>query len=109
IYLHADFRAGVQIDPAVHFAGDGAADDVDHAEGECALLLRFTESRERVGGFTRLRNRDENRVLFDDRIAIAELAGVSAFGHNLRQVFEEIIADKPGMPGGSLAGEDEPL
>ena len=62
--------------PRVGLAGDRGADDVDHAQRQRALLLRLAQRRQRVGGLAGLADRDDDRVLFDDRIAIAELAGV---------------------------------
>ena len=93
--------------PRVGFAGDGDADDVDDAQRQRALFLRFAQGRERVGGFAGLADRDDDRVLFDERIAIAELAGVRALGDDLREIFHQVIADQRRVPRGALAGEDE--
>ena len=105
----ADLRPGVQVDAAVGLAGDRAADDVDDAQRQRALFLGFAQGRQRVGGLAGLADRDHHRVLFDDRIAIAELAGVGAFGDHLGQIFHQVIADQPRVPRGALAGQDEPL
>ena len=52
----ADFRAGVHVDAAVVFAGDGAADDVDDGEGAVAAAFGFAQGGQGVGGFAGLRN-----------------------------------------------------
>ncbi len=49
----ADFRAGVQIDSAVGFAGDGAADDVDNAQAQRAFFLGLRAGRPACRRFRR--------------------------------------------------------
>ncbi len=105
---HADLRPRVQINPAVRLPGDRAADRVHDPQAQRALFLPFAQRRQRVGCFTRLADGDQHGSVFDNRIPIAELGRVGAFGNDLRQVFQKIISQQTGMPRGSLRGEDNP-
>ena len=62
----ADFRAGVEIDAGIGFAGDGAADDVDDAEANAPFSLAFAQGGEGVGGFAGLADGDDDGAFFDD-------------------------------------------
>src|SRR3982751_660077 len=54
-------------------------------------------------------DRHDDRVLLDERIAIAELAGVRALGDDAGEIFHQIIADQSRVPRGALARQDEAL
>src|SRR5690606_2311910 len=64
---------------------------------------------ERVGRLARLADRDDDRTVFDDRVAIAEFAGVFAARGRLGEILKEIFADFPRVKRGALPGEDETL
>ena len=84
----ADLRAGVRVDRPVGFAGGHAADDVADGDAARALALGFPEGGERVGGLARLGDHDSERVVVDDRVAVAVLGCRSplrpAAGRSLR-------------------------
>src|SRR6185295_10812118 len=71
------------------------------------LLLGFAQRGERVGGLAGLADRDDNRVVLDQRIAITEFAGIRRFGDDFRQIFKEIIAHETRVPRGALSGQDK--
>ena len=49
---------------------------------------------------------NHHRSLFHQRIPIAELAGIGAFGGHLGQILQQIVTDHSRMPGGALRGEN---
>ena len=69
-----DLRAGPCVDRVVRELRDRAADHVHDREGAGAAGFAFFERRDRVGGLAGLGDHDEERVLIDQRIAVAELA-----------------------------------
>ncbi len=82
-----------QVDAGVGLAGDRRADDVDDAQRERAALLGLLQRRERVGGLAGLADRDDDRAVLDDRVAVAELAGVLDLGGDLREILHQVLAD----------------
>ena len=82
----ADLGPGVGVDRAVGLARRHAADDVADRDAAGALLLRFAQRGERVGRLARLRDHDRERVLRDDRIAVAELGSVVDLDRNPREL-----------------------
>ena len=73
---HADLRAGVRVDGAFGFARGHAADDVADRKAPRALGFRLTQGGQRIRRFTGLRDRDGQRLVIDDRIAVAVLRAV---------------------------------
>ena len=80
----ADLRTGVRVDRAFGFARGHAADHVADREAARALALGLAQRRQRVGGLARLRDRDGQRLVVDDRIAIAVLGAVVHLDRDLR-------------------------
>ena len=72
----ADLRAGVQVDAAVHLAGDRGAHHVHQAHRPCPAALGLADRRQRVGGLAALGDADDQRAAVHHRIAVAELGGV---------------------------------
>ena len=99
----------MKVDSAVAFAGDGRADRVDDAQRHGALFLRLAQGGQRVGRLARLADHDHHRPVLDDRVAVAELAGVLHFRRNPRQVLEQVVAHQPRVPGRPARGQDDPL
>jgi hypothetical protein len=56
--------------------------------------LPSRKGRQRVGRFAALADGDDDRAFLDDRIAIAELAGVGRLGDDLGEIFHQVIADE---------------
>ena len=57
------------------FAGDGRPLDIDNGECPGTAFYGKAESGERVGGFTGLGNCDDQCVLSEDRVLVAEFRG----------------------------------
>src|SRR6185369_12771659 len=81
------------------------ADAVDDAKNGRPFRLHLANGRKRVGRFTRLADGDCERSLFDDRVAIPQLAGVVDVGGNPGKLFKQIFADEGRMPGRAAAEE----
>ena len=58
----------------------------------------FALTRQRVGGFARLRNANRQRLRIQNRIAIAELAAVIDFHRNARQPLDHEFPGEPRVP-----------
>ena len=105
----ADLRAGVQIDAAVGFAGDAAADDVAEGQRRMALALRLAHRRQRVGRLAGLRQGDDDGVAVQRRIAVAELAGVLHFHRHSRELLEQIFTHQRGVIAGAARRHDDAI
>ena len=97
----------MQIDAAVGFPGDRAADDVANGQRRVPLALHFAQGGQRVGRFAALRDGEQQRVVVDRRIAIAQLAGVFHFDRNPGQLLDQIFADQRRVPAGAAGGEHD--
>ena len=101
----ADLRPDAQVDAGVGLARDRRADDVHDAQRQRTALLRLLQRGERVGRLARLADRDDDRAVLDDRVAVAELAGVLDLGRDLREVLDEVLADHRRVQRRALADE----
>ena len=106
---HADLRADVQVHAGVGLTRDARSHHVDDAQGGGALELQFAQRGHRIGGLPRLAEHDAERVALNDRIAVAQFAGVLHLGRHARQFLEQVLADQAGVPGGAAAGQDHAL
>ena len=75
----ADFRAGVLVDAAIGFASDGRADAVVDRERLVAFSLGFAQRSESVDRFAGLADYDDECVLVEWRVAVAEFGCVFDF------------------------------
>ena len=82
----------MNIDTATAFPCDRAADGIDDAKYSPALALDFLHRRERVEGFTRLAHRDIERVLLDNRVAVAKLRGRFGVSGDARELLDQLSA-----------------
>ena len=82
----------MEINAAVGFAGDGAADNVADAEHLVPAALRLAQPGEGVERLARLRDHQQERVLVKGRIPVTELAGVFHFGWHMRQFLQQVFA-----------------
>ncbi len=103
----ADLRAGVQVDAAVGLLGDRAADDVADGQRGVPLAFHLAQGGQRVGRFAALRDGEQQRVVVQRRIAIAQLAGVFDFDRNAGQLFDQVLADQGRVPACAAGGEHD--
>ena len=103
----ADFRAGVQVDAAVGLAGDRAADDVADRQRRMPLALHLAQRGQRVGRLAALRDREQQRVAVDRRVAVAQLAGVFDFDRDAGELFDQVLADQGRVPARAAGGEHD--
>ncbi len=102
---HTDLRPTVRVEHPVGFTRQGTADDVDDRDDARTFLLRLSRSSQRIGRLTGLRNRNEQVVLPDQRIAIPKLAADIHLNRSTNHLFEQILSDLTRMPG-RAAGHD---
>ncbi len=103
-----DLGAGPEIHPALDLAGNARAHHVHQPDGGGAPLAGFPHRGQGIGGFSRLGNGNDEAVLVNHRIAVAELGGVFDFAGNPGQLLDQVLADKPGVPGSSAPGNHDP-
>ena len=99
---------GVRIDGARGLARDHGADHIADGQRLDPFRFRLALRGQRVRRFAGLRDDHGERVLGDDRIAIAELAAVIHFHRKARQPLDHELAGQPGVPAGA-AGDDADL
>ena len=105
----ADLGPGMQVDAAIGFARDGAADDVADAQHLVAAPLALAQPRQRVERFAGLGDDHQQGVLVEGRVAVAEFAGVFHLDGHVREFFDEIFPDQPGMPAGAARSNDDAI
>ncbi len=103
----ADLRAHVDVAPRVGGARNGRSDHVADAEDEGPLPLGELQRRQRVGRLARLRYGDQNVAFADDRMAVAELAGILHLDGYAAELFEEVLSDQSGVPRRAAGHDDD--
>ena len=94
----ADLRAGARQQHQLRFAHQRALRHVaDRQARQVAGLLRHAQRGERVGRLAGLRDRDEQRVLRHDRIAIAILARDLDPARQARDLLDVVLRDGAGV------------
>ena len=73
------------------------------------FFLRLAQRRERVGGLPRLRDDDRERVLRDDRIAVAVLGSVVDVDRHARERLDQELADQRRVPRRAAREDDDAL
>lgn len=71
------------------FARDGGADDVDNTTAQGATLKAIAHGENRVGGLTRLRNKDTGVVSENRRLAVKEIRSQFDGDRYLRQLLKD--------------------
>ena len=89
---HADLRPGVRVEGAGGLARDHGAHHVADGQRLRAFLLGLALRGQRVGRLARLRDHHRQRVVADDRIAVAELAAVIHLHRDARQLLDHELA-----------------
>ena len=105
----ADLRPGVHVDAAIAFAGDGARHVVANAEGAMAFALALAQGRERIGRLAALRDDEDERVLRQRHVAIAELARELDLRGDVREMLDDVFADHGRVAAVPQPREDDAL
>ena len=100
---HPDFGAGMQIDAAAGFAGNGRSNHVAESRHNGALVLGFAHRSQGIGRLARLADGDDEILRSDDRVAVAEFGGLLHLGGNAGHFLEGIFPHHAGMHRGAAA------
>src|SRR5690606_26923521 len=103
---HAYFRSGVQVHATVGFACDAAAHHIAYAQHGGALLLGLPQGGQSVGGFAGLGDDENQSLVRDDGVSVAELRSVFHFHRNAGKFLDKIFADFGRVERGA-AGRDD--
>ncbi len=98
---HADLRPGVRVERALRRARDRRVDDVADRQHLRAALARLFDGGQRIRGLTALRDRDDEIVGTDHRIAVAELAGEIDLARDARRALDQELPDQAGVIRGA--------
>src|SRR5947207_2320773 len=71
-----------------------------------ALALHFTKGGQGINRLSALRNREEERIRRERRIAVAQLAGIFDFDRDAGESLDHILADQGRVPTSAAGGED---
>ena len=102
-----DLGAGVREDHRVRLARDRRARRVDDGDDLRALLAGVTDRLDRVHGLAALGDGDDQGLLADDRVAVAELAGELDLYGDAAPVLDRVAGDLSGVGGGAAADHDD--
>ena len=101
----ADFGAGVLVDAAVGFAGNGGAHAVVDREGAVAFAFGFAQGGEGVDSFAGLADREDEGVFVERGVAVTEFGSVFDFDWDAGEALDEVFRNEAGMPGGATGKE----
>ncbi len=104
---HGNFRARPSVNHIVRLARNRRADAVCDGDDFRACLFRKAQSRERVGGFSRLAYDDEKVVRVHDWISVAVFGRDVNFGGKTREFFESVFRHLPRVRSRSAGGDDD--
>ena len=104
---HTDFWTGVQVDATVACTCNRRTDTVTDGKCGCTFLLGFAESGERVCGFTRLADGNDERTRLDNRVSVAEFRSVFDFDRDASQVFDHVFTDHACIVARAAGGDDD--
>ena len=85
------------IDDLVCLTRNRGADHVCDGKRLCPAPLRLLERGERIARLPRLRNHNQESVLIDNRVAIAELGCNVNLDKDAGQLLDVVFADQPRM------------
>ena len=97
----------MQIDAAVGFARNGAADHIANAKDFVTTALGLAQAGKGIQRLAGLSDHQQQGVAVEGRVAVAEFAGVLDFGRQVRQFFEQVFAHQAGMPARAAGGDDD--
>ena len=88
---HRDLRTGQGVEDVVCFPGNGGADHIDDGKGADTHALGLPESRQGVGGLTRLAHQNYQPLLIQQQGTVTEFGCQLHADRDFRQVFDDIL------------------
>ena len=85
------------------------ADDVGDRDDLRTALAGLPHACERVGGLAGLGDRDDERLVVDDRIVVAELARDLDLHRDARPLLDEVLGHEPGVVARAAGDDEDPL
>ena len=92
-----NLRSRIGVEHKVRLAGNDGADHIDNREGLQALLFGLAHRRERIRGFTRLADYDDQVVRVDNRVAVAVFRGELNADRELCEILYHILRRSANM------------
>ena len=105
---HADLRAGVGVEHRVGFARDLGTVGITHRQHPRSLGLGVAHGLQGVGGLTGLGDGDDEGLLVQHRVAVAELGCDLDLHRDAGPVLDGVLRQQPGVVGGTT-GDDVDL
>ena len=102
-----DLGARVGEDDGVRLARDRRAGRIHDGDDFRALLAGVADRLNGVHGFAALRDGDDQRLLADDGVAVAELAGEFDLDGDAAPVLDRVAGDLARVGGGAAADHDD--
>ena len=93
---------------AVSEEGDGGTDSVDNTNSQGTTLQAVAESTERVGGLTRLRDKDASVVTEDGCLAVEEVRGQLNGNGDLGKLLKDTTNSHTRVVRSTASNEDNP-
>ncbi|MPN34750.1 hypothetical protein SDC9_182244 [bioreactor metagenome] len=86
---------------------NGGAHHVADTEDECSFFPGQLHGCQRIGGFSRLGDGDDDIILMNYRLTVAKLGRVLHLHRDTGKLLDSIHAYLCRMPGGSTGGYDD--
>ena len=103
----ADLGPGVGVDDGVGLARDRRAVGVADRQHLRPLGPRVPDRLQRVGGLARLADRDDERGVVEDRVAVAELGGELDLDRHPGPVLDGVLRDHAGVERRAARDDDD--
>ena len=94
-------------DDGIGFARNSRTRSVDDRDDLRPLFAGVADCLDRIHRFAALRNRDNQGLLANDRIAVAEFAGEFDLDGDTAPVLNRVTCDLPRIGGSSAANHDD--
>ena len=94
---HADFGAGVKVDPPARLPGDSGTDHVTDTQDVGALALAFPQCRQGIGSFSRLTDGQHASPALNDRVAVTKFRRLHDIGGDIGKLLEQMFAHHSGV------------
>ena len=97
------------IGSAIADAGDGRTHYVHDAEDDGAVLFGLLDGYQRIGGFTALRDGDNDIAFVDDGVPVPEFGSVFHLHRYAAKFFDDVFGQQRRVPAGATGHHDDAL